>query len=117
MDKALVSEVELERLIPMKRVCEITSWSRTSIYRLIAQNAFPAPIKLGSQRIAFKESEIRAYVASRGSRGQHAGGASLDFVDAAPSQRPLEHRSDRRAPLQRLSDVIVATVARRRSDR
>jgi prophage regulatory protein len=54
-----------ERFISMKAVCAITSWSRTSIYRLIAQDAFPAPVKLGAQRIAFKESEVRAYVASR----------------------------------------------------
>jgi prophage regulatory protein len=59
------SPSDSERFISMKAVCAITSWSRTSIYRLIAQDAFPVPVKLGAQRIAFKESEVRNYVASR----------------------------------------------------
>jgi prophage regulatory protein len=59
------SPSDSERFISMKAVCAITSWSRTSIYRLIAQDAFPVPVKLGAQRIAFRESEVRNYVASR----------------------------------------------------
>lgn len=59
---------EGERLLSMRDVCEITSWSRTSVNRLVDKKAFPAPVKLGPQRIAFKETEVRAYVASRGRR-------------------------------------------------
>ena len=70
-----------ERLISMKAVCEITSWSRTSIYRLISQDAFPAPVKLGAQRIAFRESEVRAYVASRARSGQGIVGRAATLVE------------------------------------
>jgi predicted DNA-binding transcriptional regulator AlpA len=73
---------ESERLLTMKQVCAITSWSRTSINRLIEQNAFPKPIKLGDQRIAFKESEVRAYIASRRPRPSAANqlGANRDLA-------------------------------------
>jgi prophage regulatory protein len=54
-----------ERLLPMKAVVAITSWSRTSINRLIQKGDFPTPLKLGPQKIAFRESEVRAWVASR----------------------------------------------------
>jgi predicted DNA-binding transcriptional regulator AlpA len=56
---------EGERLLTMRDVCAITSWSRTSVNRLIEKKAFPQPVKLGDQRIAFRESDVRAYVASR----------------------------------------------------
>jgi predicted DNA-binding transcriptional regulator AlpA len=51
-----------DRLLPMKAVIDITSWSRTSINRLIREGRFPLPLKLGKSKIAFRESEIRAYV-------------------------------------------------------
>jgi predicted DNA-binding transcriptional regulator AlpA len=54
-----------DRLISMREVCAITSWSRSSINRLIGRGEISAPLKLGRHKIAFRESEIRAYVASR----------------------------------------------------
>jgi prophage regulatory protein len=56
---------EGDRLLPMKSVVAITSWSRTSINRLIEKGEFPAPLKLGPQKIAFRETEVREWVASR----------------------------------------------------
>jgi predicted DNA-binding transcriptional regulator AlpA len=49
----------------MKAVIGITSWSRTSINRLVREGHFPSPVKLGKQKIAFRESEVRAYVEAR----------------------------------------------------
>ncbi len=51
-----------DRLLPMRAVIDITSWSRTSINRLIREGRFPLPLKLGKSKIAFRESEIRAYL-------------------------------------------------------
>lgn len=56
---------EGDRLISMRAVIAVTSWSRTSIYRLIDEGTFPMPVKIGKHRIAFAESDIREYVASR----------------------------------------------------
>ena len=36
-----------------------------------AAGPFPQPVQLGKNRIAFKESDIRAYIASRGDRSLH----------------------------------------------
>jgi prophage regulatory protein len=60
-----------ERLLPIRAVQALTSWSRTSIYRLIDEGEFPQPVQLGKNRIAFRESDIRAYIASRAERGVH----------------------------------------------
>jgi predicted DNA-binding transcriptional regulator AlpA len=51
-----------DRLLTMKAVVGITSWSRTSINRLVQEGRFPSPLKIGKQKIAFREAEIRAYV-------------------------------------------------------
>lgn len=55
-----------EQLLSPKQVCAITSLSRTSVHRLAkADRKFPKPVSLSARRIAFKASEIRAYVESR----------------------------------------------------
>jgi predicted DNA-binding transcriptional regulator AlpA len=56
---------DCERLLTMKAVTAVTSYSRTSINRLIEQRAFPVPVKLGPQRIGFRESEVHAWIDSR----------------------------------------------------
>lgn len=43
-----------------------TGWSRSSIYSLIAQGKFPAPIKLGQGRaVGWLSTEIDEWIASR----------------------------------------------------
>jgi predicted DNA-binding transcriptional regulator AlpA len=54
-----------DRLLTMKAVIGITSWSRTSINRLVREGHFPSPIKLGIHKIAFRESDVRAYMEAR----------------------------------------------------
>jgi predicted DNA-binding transcriptional regulator AlpA len=57
------ADAGIERLLPIKSVMAITSWSRTSINRGIAEGWFPKPVKLsGRHRIVWRESDIRAYV-------------------------------------------------------
>lgn len=41
------------------------SYSRQHVYKLIAADKFPKPIKLGEQRVAFVESEIDAWIKSK----------------------------------------------------
>jgi prophage regulatory protein len=52
-------------LISSKEVCRRTSLSRASLYRLIAQDAFPKPVALHGVRKAWIESEIDAWIRSR----------------------------------------------------
>lgn len=54
-----------DRFLAPKLVAELTSLHRTTIYRKVEAGEFPAPVKLGERRIAFKESEVRAWMAGR----------------------------------------------------
>ena len=38
---------------------------KTSLYRLISAGGFPAPIALGSRAVAWRESDIDAWLATR----------------------------------------------------
>jgi prophage regulatory protein len=52
-------------LISGKEVCRRTSLSRASLYRLMAQDAFPKPVALHGVRKAWIDSEVGDWIASR----------------------------------------------------
>ena len=58
-------EIPFDEFLPEPRVVAITSLSRSSLRRLIDNNLFPRPLKIGKSRIAFRASEVRAWLASR----------------------------------------------------
>ena len=64
-----------ERLLPMRVVTAVTSYSPSSINRLIDSGDFPVPLRLGPHKVAFRESEVRDWVSSRTRRA---------VVDRAP---------------------------------
>lgn len=56
-------QADLDRLLPMRAVIELTSLSKATIYRKIADGTFPRPLKIGKSRVAWRESEIAAWIA------------------------------------------------------
>lgn len=40
-------------------------YSRSTIYQLVAEGKFPKPIRLGERAVAWLESEVDAWIASR----------------------------------------------------
>ncbi|WP_261641517.1 helix-turn-helix transcriptional regulator [Erwinia mallotivora] len=50
------------RLIRLPEVLHKTGYKRAWIYRLISENRFPKPIKLGSRAVAFIEVEIDQWI-------------------------------------------------------
>lgn len=54
--------MEQERFLSPNKVAELTSLHRTSIYRKVAAGLFPAPVRISTRRIAFKETEVRAWM-------------------------------------------------------
>ena len=50
-----IAAVLADRLLPFKRVLEVTSLSRATLYRKIGDGSFPAPLKIGRSRIAWRE--------------------------------------------------------------
>ena len=52
-------------LLRLPMVMRITGLARSTIYKLIAQNQFPVPIKLSTRAVAWLQSEIETWVSSR----------------------------------------------------
>lgn len=61
-------------LIRLPEVLRRTGYSKAWIYRLLKDNQFPKPIKIGSRAIAFVESEVDDWINQRiaESRGEVA---------------------------------------------
>ena len=53
-----------ERLLRRREVEVRTGLSRTTIYRLMREESFPAPIRVGPRAVRWPESEINAWMAS-----------------------------------------------------
>ncbi|MFI0845912.1 helix-turn-helix transcriptional regulator [Mesorhizobium sp. IMUNJ 23232] len=54
-----------DRFISMDEVIDRVSFSKTHIYRKIADGTFPRPVPLGLHKVAFLEREINDWVAGR----------------------------------------------------
>lgn len=55
----------LDRLLELKQVLAITTLSRSCLYRDVFKGLFPAPIKIGKSRIAWRASEVAAWIAKQ----------------------------------------------------
>jgi len=51
-----------ERLLRLPAVLERVQTSRSTLWRWVAEGAFPKPYKLGPQTTVWKESEIDSYI-------------------------------------------------------
>jgi len=54
-----------ERFITMEQVRGRVALSKTEIYRKIKAGAFPRPVPLGTQKVAFVESEVASWMDAR----------------------------------------------------
>lgn len=55
----------LDKLISWTEVEAAVPYSRVHIWRLIRKGEFPAPVSLGARKVAFRESEVAAWLESR----------------------------------------------------
>lgn len=62
-----------ERLVRLPVVLARTGKSRAGIYRDIQTGSFPAPVKIGERCVAWRESDVERWIATRPSTS--AGGA------------------------------------------
>lgn len=58
-----------DRILRLKDVKDRVGLSRATIYRRIKQTEFPASVSLGGSSIGWRESDINAWIASRGTGG------------------------------------------------
>jgi prophage regulatory protein len=54
-----------ERLLRIHSVREIVGLSRSSIYAMMSSGDFPRPLQIGPRAVAWRESDIRAWLDSR----------------------------------------------------
>jgi len=54
-----------ERLLRLPAVQQRVGMSRSAIYRLIAEGAFPKPVRLSPQAVGWVDSEVSAWIADR----------------------------------------------------
>ncbi|MGC8343346.1 MULTISPECIES: helix-turn-helix transcriptional regulator [Enterobacterales] len=56
------STTQTTRLIRLPEVLHKTGYKKAWIYRLISENKFPKPIKLGARSVAFIEIEVDEWI-------------------------------------------------------
>ena len=54
-----------QSFIRLSEVLRRTGYSKAWIYRLLKENRFPRPVKIGSRSIAFVENEIDEWINQR----------------------------------------------------
>jgi prophage regulatory protein len=52
------------KLVGIRKVCETTSLSRATIYRLVHDEKFPKPIRVSRNRIAWRERAVLVWLAA-----------------------------------------------------
>lgn len=54
-----------ESLLRRPQVEELTGLSRSTLYDFIRRGIFPAPVRLGLRSVAWRESDVSAWIKSR----------------------------------------------------
>lgn len=52
-------------MLTTKQVCALTTLSRITIWRYESAGMFPARVQLGPKRVAWRKSEVEAWLESR----------------------------------------------------
>ena len=62
------------KLLPIKQVTDLTTLSRTTVWRLESQGLFPSRIQVSPRRVAWSEEEVQAWIEER----QRVNGKAVD---------------------------------------
>jgi prophage regulatory protein len=60
-----------DRLLKVPEVCKLVTWSRSKVYEAIAAGEFPRPIRLSTNRVAFRESDIAGWISAKAGEARH----------------------------------------------
>lgn len=78
-------------LLRLPAVLKMTGLGRSTLYRLIAEGAFPPPVKLAKRAVAWRQEEVQQWVDTR-ARAAHRQGPEVWATDSA--RDPSEARVD-----------------------
>ncbi|QMV61548.1 AlpA family transcriptional regulator [Pseudomonas berkeleyensis] len=53
------------RLIRLKEVMQVTGLARSTVYKYIAEEAFPKPVSLGERCVGWVEDEVQDWVVAK----------------------------------------------------
>ncbi len=53
------------RVIPLPEVVEITTISRSTLFRMVEKGSFPAPRQIGERRVGWLSDEVQAWLLDR----------------------------------------------------
>ncbi|HEX5362385.1 MAG TPA: AlpA family phage regulatory protein [Fluviicoccus sp.] len=56
--------MEIDRLLKLRDVVELTRMGKSTIYRKIAAGLFPKPVGLGGKSVRWRESDITRWMAA-----------------------------------------------------
>ncbi|KKO47708.1 AlpA family transcriptional regulator [Arsukibacterium sp. MJ3] len=59
------------KLIKLKAVMDCTGLARSTVYKFIAEDRFPKPVKLGTRMVAWVESEIQDWIQQKIEHREH----------------------------------------------
>ena len=62
-----------EQLLDVRGVVEWSGLSKDSLYRLMARERFPRPVRIGLRAVRWRESDLQAWLDSRPRCGAAAG--------------------------------------------
>ena len=60
-------QTAIDPLLRLRTVMEVTGLARSTIYRLVAEHRFPAPVKLAERAVAWRHDDVRTWVSRRAS--------------------------------------------------
>jgi len=59
------SHESIQRLLRLPAVLQATGLTRSTVYRLIAEHTFPAPVKLAKRAVAWRHDDVRQWTNGR----------------------------------------------------
>lgn len=60
-------------LLRLPAVLEATGLGRSTVYRMIAEHAFPAPVKLAKRAVGWRDDDVRRWASARPSTSDSNG--------------------------------------------
>jgi prophage regulatory protein len=55
----------IQRLLRLPAVLLATGLTRSTVYRMIAEHTFPAPVKLAKRAVAWRHEDVRQWTSAR----------------------------------------------------
>lgn len=55
----------VEVLLPLNKVLQVIPAGRSTIYEWISKGLFPAPVRIGPRRVAWRQSDITRFISEK----------------------------------------------------